>query len=271
MKLRTGLIAAAAALCLAGCGSTDDPSSLGGLVTLGTTATSATAGTSATTEAKTEATTAPKESTTKKTTEATKAATTTKPPATTPEQVTEAPDTRPAETEKPADTTPPPADTTPAPATPAPEPDPAPQIDLSTLAGKATVKYNDTYISIGDTFSNVKSKLGAESSPSESIGSCLTGENVNRYHYNGLDIDTTEAGRVIYFTIMEAMGSGPVAETACGVKVGDDLALSNSKFGTPYDDNGYIFYFSEGNLRVEISSYEGSSVDFIGISDTQYG
>ena len=289
MKVRAILIAAAAVLCLAGCGSSDD-SKADGIVSLSTTTsvteqTSGTSSSSTTTAAATtkdkksttttKKTTAKATTTTKKTTKATTTAkkTTTQAAATAQQTQTQAAqNTEPAtarqtekqtekQTEQQTQATQKQTEKQTEKVTEAPEPTGP---DLSTFKGKASFIYRDAEFSVGDNINDIKSKLGNEAAPMQEAPNCLTGEVSPLYSYAGLEIETDNSGKIIAARLSEMMYEGREGKLAVGIKLGSTLSDFKKEFGEPIDVQFDMYYiFKSDGLTVTVSALNGGEIDFI--------
>lgn len=132
------------------------------------------------------------------------------------------------------------------------------------------IKYNGNSFSIGDSYDNIKGKLGAMIKPSETSKICdpMAKGDATSYYYDGLTITTNYKG-----TIMSVSMDSPNASLDLeNIKVGDevDSMLYNSLFDettfeSEYGSNykkgnyGFSFVFNEGkisSINVEDSTIE---------------
>ena len=274
MKVKAVLIAALSVLCLTACGNSDSSSGAEGIVTIQTTTapadsssaaetTTASTTTAATTKETTKATTKETKKTTKATTKATTKETTkqtTEEQTTAQQTVTQAPPVT-TEQQTQAQT----VNTTVA-TTKAPEPAGP---DLSTFKGKAMVNYKGFIFGVGENINDIKSKLGKESAPMSEAPNCLTGETSPIYFYEGMEIETTYAGKIFSIRMgSTVMYPGSDVATASGVKFGDPESKLTSTFGDPAESDAYgMKLFKEGSLTVTTFAFDGI-VDTIQITDS---
>ena len=131
------------------------------------------------------------------------------------------------------------------------------------------VNYKGFIFGVGENINDIKSKLGKESAPMSEAPNCLTGETSPIYFYEGMEIETTYAGKIFSIRMgSTVMYPGSDVATASGVKFGDPESKLTSTFGNPAESDAYgMKLFKEGSLTVTTFAFDGI-VDTIQITDS---
>lgn len=254
--------AAAAVLCLASCGKVDQEEPKEGSVTLATLKTtttidavSVTKGPELTMSGETE----PSETTTKKkkdeNAETTKKSTLKKVETTT---TTSATTTKAPETiivEVPVETEPPQED-------PQPE-EPQPEEPQQSFADKLKISYNGQEFAVGDQFSDVEGRLGAQTSPSEEVPSCINGHSATAYHFDGMDI-TVHEGVIYQVTIDDMTHVSSDVKLVSGVGLGanaDDVV--NALGGDGLERGDDLVKYNHDGFEVQVTFSNGGAIFYM--------
>ncbi len=138
------------------------------------------------------------------------------------------------------------------------------------LADRAKVLYNGVTFGTGDNINDIKEALGAESAPSSSAASCLTGELILEYYYAGMTIQANDDGTIFAVEISENLSPGRTASTAGGLRCGSTAEDAAVAFGEPEDPEASKYEYEDGTLKVQVMTRK-ESVNAILITDSSLG
>lgn len=121
-------------------------------------------------------------------------------------------------------------------------------------------------IGIGDNILALKSKLGNQSAPSETIFSCLSGEDALLFHYPNIKIETDMEGYIYYISLMAdtndvATGSdaAEIIATESGIALGSDKMDIWKKLGKPVRENDKNCIYMTEHIKI-MYSYKAGKV-----------
>ena len=134
-------------------------------------------------------------------------------------------------------------------------------------ADKAKIKYNGTTFGTGDNIEDIKASLGSEAAPSTDATSCLTGNTIKEYYFNGLTIQANASGAIFSITLSNDLYAGGDGTTADGVKVGDDEDTIKTALGEPDETNKSNLIYKDGNVSLQVTLSKKGGADVIWVSD----
>ncbi len=123
-----------------------------------------------------------------------------------------------------------------------------PQADES---GFATMIHNGNEISLGDYFEDVKSLLGDETKPSETVTACGPGQtsDIHLYYFDNFVVHVDSNGKIVQFQTENSNIS-----VKAGAHVGQDFneAKATSNVEPEFEFEGYVSYkFSDCMASIE--------------------
>lgn len=136
--------------------------------------------------------------------------------------------------------------------------------DTPAEADKFYFIINGYNLKIGDTFEDVKDKLGKEIKPAEDIGACdPQGRSDFAYFYDGVEVTVHFDGKVTRMYVDE---ENKGAATLAGIALGDSVDKVKSTLGEPTgEDESSIDYMNDKiNMTIRL---EGGIVTGIDMSD----
>ncbi len=137
------------------------------------------------------------------------------------------------------------------------------------FAEKTKIKYNGVTFYTGDTFADIKDKLGKESKPSQKSKPCVPdAHDVEFYYYPGMIVQVNFEGKILEVSVSEEESAGGDGSTAGGLKLGDDLATVKRFLGEPTTEDEYGCTYEEGSCVLKIMLRDGSGVFIINLSDS---
>lgn len=114
-------------------------------------------------------------------------------------------------------------------------------------------------IGIGDNINSLKRELGDQTEPTEKIYSCLTGGDVQLYHYPNISIEADMNGVIHYISLMEdgISDEEDAAATESGIAIGSDKMDIWKKLGNPIKENDKNCIFRTEHIKVTYSYKAG--------------
>ncbi len=170
-----------------------------------------------------------------------------------------------AQTSAPAETNAP--ENTEAPATDAPKSSDAPASSGSFAASKTRVKYNGKEFGTGDNINDIKGDLGSEAAPATDAASCLTGNTIKEYYFNGMSIQATNDGVIFAISFTEDLYAGRDAETVDGIKLGSKVDDVKAALGEPGEVKGKSLVYTDGTTTMSVTARK-EEVNTILITDS---
>lgn len=131
--------------------------------------------------------------------------------------------------------------------------------------------YRGVSIGIGDNINALEAGLGNQAAPSETVYSCLSGEEAVLYYYPNITIEADMEGNIYYISLMDNSYADGKADavTASGITLGSDKLDIWDKLGSPSKENDRNCIFGMEHLAVTYT-FKGGVVTAVILEDCQY-
>ena len=123
------------------------------------------------------------------------------------------------------------------------------------------VTFQGQKIHVGDSFSELSTKLGPEKQPAEEVKPCDPNSNevLTLYFYDGIDITVSEDGTIDSISVT----GGSTAVLQDKILIGIEADAVKNFFGKPSDENEYALTYDWGSVWGNIYLDEGAVSGFM--------
>lgn len=133
------------------------------------------------------------------------------------------------------------------------------------------IVYRGSSIAIGDNIRDIADDLGRQAAPSETVNSCLSGEEAMLFYYPDITLETDMQGNIYYISLMDNSYSDGKerAATASGITIGSNRADIQEKLGKPDKENNKNCLYRTEHLKISYT-YKDEKVTSVILEDGKY-